>query len=71
MLCQFLLLNANLSIVFGPNFREANVSEGEKAVEESWQSELPSEHCIACEHAMSSYQSSFSFIFNFSYIHNH
>ena len=26
---------------------------------------------IACEHALSSCQSSFSFIFNFFYIHNH
>ena len=26
---------------------------------------------LACEHALSSFQSSFSFIFNFSYIHNH
>ena len=25
---------------------------------------------VACEHALSSRQSSFSFIFNFSYIHN-
>ena len=31
---------------------------------QDWQS-------IACEHALSSYQLSSSFIFNFSYIHNH